>query len=82
MPSQQENAQNAKEKIGELRGQFSSMILRGRYKECFKLFEENIKLLYFGERWPENFITNLRLHKQCFVSMDIAETYCVRLDNL
>ena len=75
MSRQQENAQIAKEKIGELRGQFSSMVLRGRYKDCFKLIEENIKLLYFGERWPENFIGLLRIHKQCFLSMDIMEPY-------
>lgn len=64
-----------RDEIAYLRQKFSSMVIRGHYKECFKLIEEKMKLLYFKERWPENFVSSLALHKRCYPSMDISKPY-------
>ena len=64
-----------KEEISFLRQTFNSLVMRGHYKECFKLIEENLKLLYFKDRWPENFFTTLRLHKRCYPSMELEPAY-------
>ena len=73
---------NVKEEISFLRQKFGSLTIRGHYKECFKLIEDNIKLLYFNERWPENFYSSLLIHKRCFLSMDIAQPYGEYLEAL
>jgi len=69
------SARDAQEEIAFLRQKFSSMVMRGHYKECFKLIEENLKLLYFRERWPENFYSTLKIHKKCYPAMDITQPY-------
>ena len=63
------------EEIAYLRQQIASMSLRGRYKECFRLIESKLKLLYFKERWPKNFVASLLIHRRCFPSMNIDTPY-------
>jgi len=64
-----------KDEITYLRQKFGSMMMRGYYKECFKLIEDNLNLLYFKERWPDSFFASLRIHKKCYPSMDISTVY-------
>ena len=71
-----------REEISFLRQKFGSLVTRGQYKECFKLIEDNIPLLYFKERWPEKFLSSLTFHKRCFPAMDIATPYFEYLADL
>ncbi|MCL2580605.1 MAG: tetratricopeptide repeat protein [Oscillospiraceae bacterium] len=64
-----------REEISLLRQKFGSMVMRGQYKECFKLIEDNLKLLYFKERWPENFLASLQFHKRCYAANEISTHY-------
>lgn len=56
---------SAQDELNFLRGKIGSLAMRGEYTECIKLIEENIGLLYTGERWPEVFFTNLRTYQRC-----------------
>ena len=66
---------DVREEISFLRQRFGSMVIRGQYKECFKLIEDNLKLLYFKERWPENFLQSLAFHKRCYAANEISTHY-------
>ncbi|MGI6403363.1 MAG: tetratricopeptide repeat protein [Oscillospiraceae bacterium] len=64
-----------REEIAYLRQKISSLSLRGRYKECFRLIESKLKLLYAKERWPKTLVSVLRTHQRCFPSMNIDTPY-------
>lgn len=65
----------AKEEISFLRQKFNSLMIRGHYAECFKLIEDNLRMLYHKERWPENFLSTLRVHRRCYPSMNLGPPY-------
>ena len=66
---------DAREELSLLRQQCGSLAMRGHYKECFRLVEDNLSRLYFRERWPENFYNTLKLHRRCYPSMQIDSPY-------
>lgn len=74
-PLKREEPRDEKEELAYIRQRASSLTMRGHYKECFKLIEDNIKFLYFKERWPENFLTCLRFHKKCYPAMGQSAAY-------
>jgi len=49
--------------------------MRGQYRECFRLIEDNLQSLYHNERRPESFIQTLASHKRCFPAMEIDAPY-------
>ncbi len=58
------------------------MIARGEYRECFRLIEEKLDFLYSRERWPENFMTNLGIHRRCYSLMNMEKPYGPYLEAL
>jgi len=67
--------QDQREEVAYLRQQISSLSLRGRYHECFRLIESNLRLLYAKERWPKALVSVLLIHQRCFPSMNIDTPY-------
>lgn len=63
------SAQEIQEELAYLRQTCNSLSFRGHYAECVKMIEDNLETLYFKERWPENFLTVLKLHQKCYPSL-------------
>ena len=66
---------DSREEIAYLRQTFRSLDMRGDYRKCLRLIEENLKLLYFQERWPENFLASLAVHRKCYPSIENNTPY-------
>jgi tetratricopeptide (TPR) repeat protein len=62
------------EEVAFLRQKCSSMALRGHYTECAKLIEDNLKLMYTHERWPENFFSVLKTYQRCYPALGHSES--------
>ena len=70
------------EEIAFIRQKASSLSIRGHYSECIRLIEENLKLMYLKERWPEGFFSILQIHKRCYPSLNRSESYEEYADTL
>lgn len=68
-------AQDIQEEIAFVRQKCNSLSFRGHYAECVKMIEDSFDLLYFKERWPENFLSILRLHQKCYPSLHKGQTH-------
>lgn len=63
------------DEVSFLRMKFQSLAMRGDYQQCINEIESNFSMLYEHERWPENFLVVLRLHKKCYPTLGKSQTF-------
>lgn len=67
--SEKKTPQEILEELTYQKQRINSLYIRGEYTACVRFMEDNIYGLYHNERWPENFINTLSVHKKCFLSL-------------
>ena len=61
--------QSSAEELDSLHKKVSLLAFRGQSSECARFIEENLSKLYKAERWPENFLSTLLVHKKCYSAL-------------
>lgn len=64
------SARALEEELAFLRQKIDGLSLCGDYAACAKMIEENLRLLYEAERWPDLFFAVLRVYQRCYPSAD------------